>query len=270
MNPLSSPDPWSLVAKGYQDETVPAFRQYCRKALELTGYRGGSRVLDVACGPGTLALMIAKDAAHVDAIDFSEGMLDIFRAEAAKTGAQNINIQKMDGQKLTFGDAQFDFAFSMFGLMFFPDRMAGFRELYRTLKPGGYTAVSSWAPVSESPLMRMMFGGMRVAFPERPEPKANMLSLENPDLLKEEMQKAGFTSVNVTAFDGEWEVRDADSFVESMVRGSAPIEMLRRNLDKETWKSKRTLIRDYVAQVLPRVPATLTSRAYIGVGMKPE
>jgi SAM-dependent methyltransferase len=268
-NPLSSSEPWSLVAEGYQTETVPAFRQYCEKAVELVGYQPGGRVLDVACGPGTLSLLLADSAKDITAIDFSEGMLRIFRDLVAEKKHSNISIHRMDGQKLELPEAGFDYAFSMFGLMFFPDRMAGFRELYRTLKPGGRVAVSSWAPVSESPLMQMMFGSLRAAFPERPEPTTNMLSLENPVLFKEEMKKAGFHDVKVTAFDGGWQIDDSEKFLDSMVRGSAPLEMMRNKLGPEAWVEKRRLIAAYLKDKLPPLPATLYSRAFIATGIKP-
>lgn len=268
INPLSLSDPWTHVAEGYQAETVPAFRQYCEKALELVGYQTGGKVIDVACGPGTMSIMLSGTAAEITAIDFSEGMLDVFRRLVQEQKLQNISIRQMDGQKLEFADAEFDFAFSMFGLMFFPDRMAGFRELHRVLKPGGRAAVSSWAPVSESPLMRLLFGSIRAAFPERPEPKTNLLSLENPELFKEEMEKAGFHGVAITAFDGAWPVTDAEKFLDSMVKGSAPLEMMKKNLGPELWAEKRKLIQAYLHENLPPLPAVMHSRAFIGVGTK--
>jgi 2-polyprenyl-3-methyl-5-hydroxy-6-metoxy-1,4-benzoquinol methylase len=66
-NPLASPEPWSLVATRYQEETVSVFRQYCGKTMKLAAYRPGTKVLDVACGPGTLSLMLADSAATVTA-----------------------------------------------------------------------------------------------------------------------------------------------------------------------------------------------------------
>jgi ubiquinone/menaquinone biosynthesis C-methylase UbiE len=53
----------------------------------------------------------------------------------------------MDGQNLLFPDTEFDFAFSMFGLMLFPDRCKGMAEMFRVLKPGGRCAISTWTPI---------------------------------------------------------------------------------------------------------------------------
>jgi SAM-dependent methyltransferase len=195
-------------------------------------------------------------------------MLDIFRKLVQEQQAKNISIHQMDGQKLEMPADQFDFGFSMFGLMFFPDRVAGYKELLRVLKPGARAGVSSWAPVSDSSVMQMMFGALRAAFPERPEPKTNMLSLENPDFFRDEMAGAGFQNVKVTAFDGEWQVRGAEEFLESMVKGSAPLEMMRKNLPGEVWAEKRKLILGFLQENLPALPATLTSRALIAVGVK--
>ena len=44
-----------------------------------------------------------------------------------------------------------DDAFSLFGLMFFPDRKQGFAEIYRALKPGGSIAITSWAIIAKQP-----------------------------------------------------------------------------------------------------------------------
>ena len=212
--------------------------------------------------------MLADDAAEITAVDLSPAMLDVFRKLVIEHKAKNISIHQMDGQKLDLPSDRFDFAFSIFGLMFFPDRVAGFKELLRVLKPGARAAVSSWAPVAESPMMHLMFGALRAAFPERPEPKTNMLSLENPDFFRDEMSGAGFQNVLVTAFDGEWQVKGAEEFLESMVKGSAPLEMMRKNLPPGVWVEKRKLILGFLQENLPALPATLTSRALIAVGAK--
>ncbi|MDH5179465.1 MAG: methyltransferase domain-containing protein [Gammaproteobacteria bacterium] len=268
-NPMSTSVPWTMVAEGYEIETKPLFEQFCREALRLSDFASGGKVLDVACGPGTLSLLIHQQAEQIDAIDFSQGMLDCFARQIRQQGITNIRAQLMDGQALGFPDNAFDRAYSIFGLMFFPDRIKGFRELYRTLKPGGKAAVTSWAPVSDSPLMQLLFGAMGAAFPKKPETNSNaVLTLEDPDNFKQEMERAGFSNVSVTHFDGGWTITDVETFFDAMVRGSAPIVMLKEQLGEAVWQEKRAVMLAYLREQITELPVTPYSRAYIGVGEK--
>ena len=268
-NPMSMPEPWTLVAEGYVIETQPVFEQYCREALRQAGFSGSGKVLDVACGPGTLSLLIHHEVTEIHGIDFSPGMLDCFNREIERRGLSNVRTYCMDGQNLDFNDDTFDWAFSIFGLMFFPDRNKGFSEIIRTLKPGGRAAITSWAPVSDSTAMQMMFGAMGAAFPKKPESDSNnVLTLEDPDNFKHEMQQAGFTDINITSFDGNWHVDDVETFLDAMVRGSAPITLLKNQLGEEVWAEKRAIMLNYLKEKFTSFPATLNSRAWIGVGAK--
>jgi len=270
-NPMSTPDPWTLVAEGYVTETQPVFEQYCRQTLQQAGFDGAGKVLDVACGPGTLSLLIHHAVDEIHGIDFSPGMLDCFNREIGRRGISNITTYHMDGQALEFADNTFDWAFSIFGLMFFPERDRGFREILRTLKPGGRAAITSWAPVANSTAMQMMFGAMGAAFPKKPESSSEkVLTLEDPDNFAREMQQAGFSDVHITAFDGYWQVDEVEAFLDSMVRGSAPITLLKNQLGEAAWAGKRAIMLDWLHDKLTALPLTLNSRAWIGTGIKPE
>jgi 2-polyprenyl-3-methyl-5-hydroxy-6-metoxy-1,4-benzoquinol methylase len=72
---LATPMPWNLVASAYEAEVLPTFRHFAEEALRLAAPAAGSRVADVACGPGTLALIAARAGFTVDAIDFSPEMI---------------------------------------------------------------------------------------------------------------------------------------------------------------------------------------------------
>src|SRR4051812_2249152 len=70
-SPMGTPLPWNLVASAYANEIVPIFEQYASDALRLAAPSPGSRILDVACGPGTLSAVAAARGHQVDALDFS-------------------------------------------------------------------------------------------------------------------------------------------------------------------------------------------------------
>ena len=128
--PLSVAEPWTLVAEGYQETTRTYLEAFSAAALKLVGFDESTEVVDVACGPGTTALLLAPEVRRIACVDFSEGMLARLRLNIAAAGLSNIEVHQADGQALPFPDESFDLAVSMFGLMFFPDRDKG---LFRTV-----------------------------------------------------------------------------------------------------------------------------------------
>jgi hypothetical protein len=155
----------------------------------------------------------------------------------------------------------------MFGLMFFPDRKRGFRELHRVLKPGARAVVSSWAPVDQSPLMVLMFGALRAADPTRSPPQPNLLSLENPELFAQEMSEAGFRNVEVTRVTHAVTVTDAEGFWRSLTLSSAPIALLKQRLGPEEWARQSEVALGYLREEL-RAPRELATTAHLGIGTR--
>ena len=265
--PLSAVGPWDLVSAGYAAESASIMLPFSRRAIELAQPAASARVLDCATGPGVLALELAPHVARVDAVDFSPAMLAELEQRRRALQLDNVFAEVADGQALPFADGSFDAAFSMFGLMFFPDRGRGFAELYRTLKPGGVAVVSSWAPVEQSSLMILMFGALRAADPSRSAPQANLLNLENPEVFVRELQAAGFRDVRVEPHTHSIEVREASELWDALVRGSAPLVMLKERLGPSEWQRQSALARAYLAEQLPG-PRTLSTTAYLGFGRR--
>lgn len=267
-SPLATPDAWNLVAGGYADELLPTFQLYAAEALERAGLTGDSRVVDVATGPGTLALMAAERVQEVTAFDFAESMLEIARGRAATAGIQNVTFEQADGQSLPAGDEQFDAGFSMFGLMFFPDRAAGLRELHRVLRAGGRVVISSWTPAEESPLLSALFGAMQEALPELPFGKGGAGPLSDPDGFAGELKGAGFTDVRIERVTHSRQVPSLDHFWEAQKRGSAPIALIRSRMSSAEWTSFSEQVLTKLETRFGSDPVDYSWAAYLGSGTK--
>ncbi len=90
---LSSVDPWNMVAEGYSKTTMRLFQGYIERALQLADLSEKNCILDVACGPGTLALQAANLVSSVYAIDFSESMIAILEKNIERNKVGNIETE---------------------------------------------------------------------------------------------------------------------------------------------------------------------------------
>jgi ubiquinone/menaquinone biosynthesis C-methylase UbiE len=268
-NPLSGPQPWDWVAESYVDTAMPLLGLFSEVAIERASIGPTTRVVDVAAGPGTVACRVAPRAASVDAIDFSSEMVARCRARADALGLHNVTVVQGDGQALPYADASFDLGFSMFGLMFFPDRPRGFRELGRVLRPGGRAFVTSWASVEKSPLMLARIAAFKAADPSAASPQKNVMTLEDPALFAREMEEAGFVDVAIEPVHRERQFRDLDELCEGLTRGNAPFELVRREIGEQEWARRMGIMRDYLGTHHGPFPLRLGSTAYLGQGRKP-
>lgn len=256
--------PWDLVSAAYSEEVLPIFEMFSREALRIVAPPPVSRIVDVACGPGTLAVLAAQAGHRVDALDFSPNMIAKLNA---RIGALPITAHIGDGQALPFDNATFDAGFSMFGLMFFPDRAKGFAELRRVLKPGAKALVSSWPAMDQIPVFAAMMGAVREAMwkamgspppPDRPSP------LTTVEECRAEMS-ASFADVEVHAFTTTQHAPSADALWESMARTMAPVVLMKKSLGDKFGAvdaAARTAIRDLVGPGAVEVQL----RAHLTVG----
>lgn len=228
VSPLSTPLAWDLTANGYAETSLEQFSKYSAEALALAAITPADRVLDVACGPGSLSLQAAAQASEVAALDFSASMLDELRTRMTLRGITNIEIVQGDGTALPYPDARFDAAFSMFGLIFFPDRAAGFSELARVLRPGGRAVVSSWQPMSRVGLLVDVFEALALALPHVPFGDGKG-PLSDPADFEREMRAAGF-EVEICERTHHLVAPNIDELWSGMRRSLAPLVLLEHRM----------------------------------------
>lgn len=106
--------------------------------------RRGMRILDLACGPGTISIPMAQEMAgegEVIGVDLADGMLAAARAAALGKGLP-VRFMKMDMEVLQFPAQAFDAVTCAHGLQFAPRLGHVLREARRVLKPRGVLAAS--------------------------------------------------------------------------------------------------------------------------------
>jgi ubiquinone/menaquinone biosynthesis C-methylase UbiE len=115
--------------------------------LMLASLSPHERVLDVACGTGSVAFGAAPAVGprgRVLGVDVSGQMVEAARQRAEELAMPNVGFARMDGEKLDLPDACFDVALCALGLMYMPDPAQAVREMRRILRPGGRMVVAVW------------------------------------------------------------------------------------------------------------------------------
>lgn len=267
-NPLQSPLPWDLVAADYSAIIEPQFKAFAVEALRMADVPPGGQVVDVACGPGTLSVVAAERGLHVSALDFSPKMLERLQQRIAATPSlAGIEVHQGDGMALPFADARFDAGFSMFGLMFFPDRAKGFGELHRVIKPGGRAVVSSWVPLDRVRVLGDVFAAMRKALPSLPF-RDGKTPLGDPEDFERELREAGFEQVSVREQQHVKRSPNLQAFWDDVSRSSAPLVLLKHKLGEEAFAPVARQIYADLAAKYGDGPVDLEMIALLGVGRR--
>jgi hypothetical protein len=116
--------------------------------------------------------------------------------------------------------------------------------------------------------MQTMFGALKAMRPEIPEPQTDIESLKNTEFFKTELQDAGFKRVKIIPMEGEYPISDLEEFWTDMVKGSAPIVMMKNGMSSDEWKEKERIALEYLGEKLSKLPTVLTVRAWLGCGIK--
>ena len=105
----------------------------------------GTRMLDVGCGAGQLAIPAARAGARVTGVDIASSLIEAAR-ERAEAEHVDARLDEGDAEKLLYKDSAFDLVVSLIGAMFArrPERVAA--ELIRVCKPGGRIVMGNWTP----------------------------------------------------------------------------------------------------------------------------
>jgi SAM-dependent methyltransferase len=151
---MSSMTPEMETLKGRLKSTWNAgdYAQFARpmepgalEILERLAIPPGTKMLDVGCGAGQIAIPAARAGVRVTGIDLAPQQIEAARARASAEGL-DARFEEGDAEQLPYADASFDVVVSLIGAMFAPrpDRVAA--ELARVCRPGGRVIMANWTP----------------------------------------------------------------------------------------------------------------------------
>ncbi|SDU29750.1 class I SAM-dependent methyltransferase [Desulfobacula phenolica] len=100
---FSTPEYWDKAAQTYNQNKKEVRDRRLEKTLEFLERSGllfkGMTVLEIGCGTGMLAIELAKQGAKVTALDFSQGMLSVFKQNIPNEIKEQITILHEDWYK---------------------------------------------------------------------------------------------------------------------------------------------------------------------------
>jgi len=135
------------------------WRRRTAKQLKPVFAGPGTRVLDLCCGTGDLAIELSRRyRTQAVGVDFAHSMLVRAGEKSSRLHSPDlvqlrpIRFVEADALRLPFADASFDLVTSAFGFRNLANYEAGLFEIYRVLRPGGTIAILEFMEPPEGPL----------------------------------------------------------------------------------------------------------------------
>jgi len=141
--------------------------------LSAARLQEGEAVLDIGCGSGALARAAAErvgTAGSVTGLDISEGMVELAR----RLSPSELTFTACDVQTADLSEVSADVAVSRFGVMFFDDPVAAFRNIGAAVRPGGRIAFACWQSPMDNPWVSVPMSAIVpiLGVPDLPQPGA--------------------------------------------------------------------------------------------------
>lgn len=229
---------WEGKAGGYDSFVGEITGRLVDPLLDAAGVGQGTRVLDVATGPGYAAARAAERGASIVGVDVAEAMLEL-----ARERNPGLEFRQGDAHSLPFEDASFDAVVANFLLLHLGRAEQAAAEFARVLAPGGRLAATVW----DRPEEARLFGVFLDAFAEAGATPPDDIPA-GPDFFRfsddEEfdslLRDQGLEEREVKAVTFPWRVGTLDEFWDGLLGGAVRTSALIERQPEE----KRVRIRE--------------------------
>ena len=204
---------WQKVSKQYHESFASLTSQAIGPLLDAVTTGKGTRLLDVATGPGYVAAAASQRGASVMGVDFSAAMV----ADANRQ-YPNIQFREGDAEALPFPDGSFDAVVMNFGLLHLGNPEQAFMEAHRVLGTSGRFAFTVWC----KPDVAVGFGIVLDAVQARGQlnvplpPGPPFFRFSDPGECVQALLKAGFAMPEVVQVPQIWRLPSPDALFNAM------------------------------------------------------
>jgi SAM-dependent methyltransferase len=216
---------WRAVPAAYDAGFGRLTGQAAGPLLDAAGVTAGTRVLDVATGPGYAADAAARRGARVTGVDFSFPMV-----KRASSRVPDANFRVADAEDLPFDDAAFDAVVMNFGLLHLARPERALDEAARVLRPGGRFAFTVWAPPEDATAFGIVLraitahGDPHVPLPDGPP----FFRFSDRGECERALRSAGLVEPRVTRAPQTWRLHRGDELFRIMLDGTVRTAALLR------------------------------------------
>ena len=193
------------IPEVYDSHLVPLiFEQYAADMATRAAALGPDAVLEIAAGSCVVARAVARELStstrHVVS-DLNAPMLE--RAASVQPRPELIEWLPADALDLPLDDNIFDLVLCQFGCMFFPDRIASYREARRVLKPGGAFVFNMWDRIEENDFANVVTKALAEMYPSDPPQFLARTPHGHYDtaVYRAELEAAGFDEITIEPLD---------------------------------------------------------------------
>lgn len=227
----------SSAPENYERYFVPSIGAPVAEDLMLqAALRPGERVLDVACGTGTVTRMAARkvtDTGSVAGLDVNPGMLAVARSNTPSDTA--IEWYEAPAEDMPLAGESFDVVLCQMGLQFMEDKIAALREMRRVLAAGGRVVLNVPGPASK-PFKRFADALNRIMGPKAAGFVTMVFSLNDISEIQRLFGEADFRDVDVRANIMTLQLPKPKDFLWQYVH-STPLADLVEQLDEGSRRS---------------------------------
>ncbi|WP_108260020.1 class I SAM-dependent methyltransferase [Mangrovicoccus ximenensis] len=197
-----------------------------------------AKVLELAAGTGIVSRKLRDclpGESSMLVTDLNAPMLDVARQKFSE--GENVDFKVANAMELDCRDDAFDLMVCQFGVMFFPDKPASFREAARVLEPGGRYVFNVFSAMQENPYSLIAYGVPAQFFPGTPPGFYKIpFHYGNPEKVRQDLATAGWRDVKNETIRLSKKIVDPEGFARGLVFGNPLIDEIRSRggVDPET------------------------------------